>query len=103
MVSPGRPYWLVPQESRLVNWTNWSIAPPLYAFCSAVYPWSWSQVTACIGESRAGCTALGLFGARRPPVAKVLMSLGVFFAAVKAAVAVPVPCWVSPGALAAFG
>src|SRR6478736_8943019 len=103
MVRPGRPYWLVPQASRLVNSTNLSIAPPLYAFCSAVYPWSWSQVTAFAGESRAGCAELGLLGARRPAVARVLMSLGVFLAAVKEAVAVPVPCWVSPGRLAALG
>ena len=48
-------------------------------------------------------TELGLFGASRPAVARVLMFLGVFFAAVKAAAGVPVPCWVSPAVLAALG
>src|SRR6478735_8791537 len=103
MVSPGRPYWFGAQASLLVNSTNLSIRPPLYAFCSAVYSWSWSQVTACIGDSRAGWTELGLFGASRPALARVLMSLGVSSDALKAAAAVPVPCWVSPGALAALG
>src|SRR6476661_7662567 len=103
MVSPGRPYWLGAHASRLVNSTNLSIRPPLYAFCSAVYSWSWSQVTACIGDRRAGWAEFGLFGASRPAWTRVLMSLGVSSDGLKAAAGVPEPCWVSAAVFAAWG
>jgi len=44
-----------------VNWTNWSVLPPSYAFCSAAYPWFWSQVSACDGLNRVGLNMFGFW------------------------------------------
>src|SRR5271166_5259953 len=43
-----------------VSSTNRFICPPLMAFCSGVYLWFWSQVTACAGPSRCGSYLFGL-------------------------------------------
>ena len=57
MTSPGAPYGVVGVPVQMgvsVFWTNMSIFPPFTAFCSAVYPWFWSQVSACECVRRVG-------------------------------------------------
>src|SRR6266480_2111629 len=102
----GWPVGLFPDPVPTVV-TNLSIAPPLNAFCSSPYPWSWSQVSTSLmvaGSYRLGLTWLplaslfGLFVSRlpEPPAPGVLASPLTF--------GVPVEAWKgSPDVFAALG